>query len=107
MSTNLTLEEFMKFSKELSKEQAIEQAKVRAKERADDLVIIKGVIESSVKTEIDVALNPVIERQNIYEAKTDKAISDMSTELATNRALVTLPQAGAHPQPHGPAGPAV
>ena len=88
---SLTLEDIIRVSREQAKEQADLYARQRAEERSEDLGRLSTMIENTVKTKIDQALNPVIDHQNKFEEKTNKAISDMSVQIAAIKALVEPP----------------
>ena len=83
----LTLEDFMR----ISREQTEIYAKQRAEERSEDLNKFTDILENCVQIKIDSALNPVIDRQNQFEEKTEKAIGDIACELAAIKALVSTP----------------
>ena len=88
----LTLDAFMKFSREQAMEQADLYAKQRAEERSDDLNKFSNLLENCVQTKIDEALNPVIVRQEKFEEKTERNMADIAQELAALKACIVAPK---------------
>ena len=91
----LTLDDFLKINKEnhdlrareraedldlLRQERAADTA-VRAKERSEDFEKLSGMIDKSVKSQIGCALQPVVERQEDFESKTDEKLIAIEKRL--------------------------
>ena len=98
--TSIDLEEFRKISKQqaqefsdISRQQAMETAelyaKKRAEERSEDIQKFSELIENCVQSKIDTALKPVIEKQNVLEEKTSRAINELTDKLEAVQKLVT------------------
>ena len=94
--SSINLDDFTKISKQQAQEQAELYDQKRKAERSEDLQKFSDMIEKCVESQIDSAINPVIERQNELEKKT----SDLSEELASLRQLVV--QKGPEPKTSQP-----